>query len=917
MNDILAVRGQAIKLGFQGENNAKRIIFDLSEFIEDYGPGTATVFYQQQRDPAPYPVITEQEGNKLYWTVKDTETHIKGYGLAQLVYTVGDTVAKTCLFETHILRSLSEPTDPPEGYESWVNNLLEKASELESKIIVATEIVETVQEEIEEARELLDEIKEGITDIEEDVIRAETAATTATTAAENAATSATNAEASATRATNAEYNARISAATAESDAESAAASALSASGSATAAGTAANAAATSAQTATDAAERAEAAAESIKANHIRLYSNGTIIYNPERTRAITFAELHELVSDTSKMVTIDNQGTQIFYLGTIFDDSVEFFETYIFEGKATAARMIMNDEGQLKWDEIDLASKESVDTLAGTVDEQSAKIEAVEDRVDAVETDLDRTERSLEYLWKKSKGVIYDTEKVTATAYEASVPSGAMEYAELQMLGGQSVVWNQMFPADDSINLPSIAFADLTGSYIGTNFMLKGSTTQVVEKEPIGNTLKITNGHKYLIKMPNQFTNESIGWELYPQVFSIATAIRYDKEAVLTATASNNTKLYLRRGNSAEAQSIDIEGTFLFIDLTQMFGAGNEPADTNDPRIRLIEQYAEEHPEYNEGEILSAMVDKVVSKGKNLFDINSEKFIDNAYIDTVNKNIVGGSGRKIVYVPCEPNTKYTASKTALTTNERFSIAYSSTIPTIGVSLGAVTEGATAQTIGNKMSVSITTDSNARYIVVWAYWANLAEALNTLQIERGEVGNYVPYHTPIDKPLPTALTQLPNYGIGISREVCNYVDYVNKKYVQMVGVVDLGSLVWTTWSSLSYKALLPLQTKSYSTNAKPPILAKNYENFSRADIYNGTKSGVSANVNEAFSSLKNPVGAFYYELATPIETDISDIIPDEDWNILQVEANGSIEFHNENKIAVPSTVEYMVNVSEVV
>lgn len=365
MNDILAVRGQAIKLGFQGENNAKRIIFDLSEFIEEYGPGTATVFYQQQRDPAPYPVITEQEDNKLYWTVKDTETHIKGYGLAQLVYTVGDTVAKTCLFETHILRSLSEPTDPPEGYESWVNNLLEKAAALEAEITAGTELLETVKTEveqaqgaIEEAQTTIEEIEAKIPAIREEVEKAENAADAAAAAAINASISASNATAAATSA------------------------------------------ATSAGNAEDAAERAEAAAESIKANHVRLYSNGTIIYNPERTRAITFAELHELVSDTNKIITIDNQGTQIFYLGTIFDDSVEFFETYIFEGKATAARMIMNDAGELKWDEIDLASKENVDTLSGTVteltgavteqsakiDEQGTELEVAKDRVTALES---------------------------------------------------------------------------------------------------------------------------------------------------------------------------------------------------------------------------------------------------------------------------------------------------------------------------------------------------------------------------------------------------------------------------------------------------------------------------------------------------------------------------------------------------
>lgn len=49
-----------------------------------------------------------------------------------------------------------------------------------------------------------------------------------------------------------------------------------------------------------------------------------------------------------------------------------------------------------------------------------------------------RTARSLDYLWKKSKGIIYDTETVTGAGSSVTVPSGAMEYAALRKLGGMS-----------------------------------------------------------------------------------------------------------------------------------------------------------------------------------------------------------------------------------------------------------------------------------------------------------------------------------------------------------------------------------------------------------------------------------------------------------------------------------------------
>lgn len=49
-----------------------------------------------------------------------------------------------------------------------------------------------------------------------------------------------------------------------------------------------------------------------------------------------------------------------------------------------------------------------------------------------------RTARSLDYLWKKSKGIIYDTETVTGAGSSVTVPSGAMDYAALRMVGGMS-----------------------------------------------------------------------------------------------------------------------------------------------------------------------------------------------------------------------------------------------------------------------------------------------------------------------------------------------------------------------------------------------------------------------------------------------------------------------------------------------
>ena len=65
-------------------------------------------------------------------------------------------------------------------------------------------------------------------------------------------------------------------------------------------------------------------------------------------------------------------------------------------------------------------------------------LESAQQDVTVLKAVTDRTARSLDYLWKKSKGIIYDTETVTRTGSSVTVPSGAMDYAALRMIGGMS-----------------------------------------------------------------------------------------------------------------------------------------------------------------------------------------------------------------------------------------------------------------------------------------------------------------------------------------------------------------------------------------------------------------------------------------------------------------------------------------------
>lgn len=186
------------------------------------------------------------------------------------------------------------------------------------------------------------------------------------------------------------------------------------------------------------------------------------------------------------------------------------------------------------------------------------------------------------------------------------------------------------------------------------------------------------------------------------------------------------------------------------------------------------------------------------------------------------------------------------------------------------------------------------------------------------------------------PIPEAIRNLPGYGwsAGTAR---NYVDYENKRYVQCVSSVDLGTLNWVAGDSgkvgfQTSQVTGQKLTKNY--NILPNIICSKYLAKTQNAMWGKTSvTGITTNasvdgyvyVNDtsytdatAFKQAMQGV-ILYYELATPIVTDISSLIPDDFLRNIEVEAGGSITFKNSNdsyRIPVPSEEEYIVKLSEV-
>ena len=118
-----------IYLGRQGEKQAREIVFDLSALREKYGAGTATLYHQRSKDPAPY-LIAETTGTTMTWTVSEADTVYAGIGYCEFRYTFGaEGLSKSTMFATNVKASLSGDVIIPAALQAWYDALIDYIDE--------------------------------------------------------------------------------------------------------------------------------------------------------------------------------------------------------------------------------------------------------------------------------------------------------------------------------------------------------------------------------------------------------------------------------------------------------------------------------------------------------------------------------------------------------------------------------------------------------------------------------------------------------------------------------------------------------------------------------------------------------------------------------------------------------------------
>lgn len=244
-----------------------------------------------------------------------------------------------------------------------------------------------------------------------------------------------------------------------------------------------------------------------------------------------------------------------------------------------------------------------------------------------------------------AKGILYTEDVDSTEAYSKQVPAGAMPYAELGMVGGKTMTWNQLaLPLSSQdwdaykTDYNSVSFSD--GKCITT--LNRNVTLSYHARVQRKDYEKTAAGHKLMLTCDvspsrdmsaslyvyqKNSSGETSGLSMHSD-FSIQAGKKNRISSIMTTwedIVSSRFVVTFYGAETAEGDTIEISNFNVF-NLTQMFGAGNEPSTVEEFRAMFPADY---YP-YSEPTLLNADVVSVDSVGKNLLN---PSFVDTSFHD--------------------------------------------------------------------------------------------------------------------------------------------------------------------------------------------------------------------------------------------------------------------------------------------
>lgn len=447
--------------------------------------------------------------------------------------------------------------------------------------------------------------------------------------------------------------------------------------------------------------------------------------------------------------------------------------------------------------------------------------------------------------------------------------------AGIEKLKGNTVVWNQLanINAATAFDANSITVTN-NNNIFEINIIKAGSGYNVGVVQDFIATIV---GHKYYFsyrfKCQDVCQMSSDIWgQMTASIWAPANV--WSKYAIITQAPRANTRLlnriYPSKGNFAVGDSY-LYATPQLIDLTLMFGAGNEPSTVEEFEAMFPEPYYA----YDAGRLLSFNPAGLKTVGFNLWDEEWE--------------MVNGYLRSKNYIKIIPNKTYYLRDTNHVLWKAY--CYDGNYNQLQTTLTSATNGWTIGFPQNAVYAKFEMHSSYGNTYHNDICLNLSDASKN--------GTYEPYW---ENTCPIDITTLKGRATGSTTDVVMFpdglcsagsvydeIDLKNGRAVKRIGKVDLGSLTWY-YAQVSgfadrFSTTLPLAKPAPSNSVVANILSEKYSIYSDGILGNvsaAPNKGIALNTSRYIyvrdtgysnaTTFKTAMSGvyLYYELATPIE-----------------------------------------------
>lgn len=143
MIDIIASANKVNVLGRLGENEHRRLRFDISEYRAEYPDATYSLLHRPYGTTAAYPVANiDVDETYVNWLLESSDLTAEGQGQCELVILDNGVIAKSEIYLTKVLPALDGSGTVPSPWESWFEQFVELKEAAEAAAEAAAQSAE-------------------------------------------------------------------------------------------------------------------------------------------------------------------------------------------------------------------------------------------------------------------------------------------------------------------------------------------------------------------------------------------------------------------------------------------------------------------------------------------------------------------------------------------------------------------------------------------------------------------------------------------------------------------------------------------------------------------------------------------------------------------------------------------------------